>query len=109
MKALIDVSTACLLICSIHLGAIAQKHIQHSDNPSTYNIGGVLTDPDSEAHFRTTIAHLNFDQQYVPRKVTYYDKTIRMDKNPIKTVFNVCDKLIEKRVSISNILFYFIL
>lgn len=22
-----------------------------------------------------------------------------MDKNPIKTVFNVCDKLIEKRVS----------
>lgn len=43
--------------------------------------------------------HLNFDQQYVPRKVTYYDKTIRMDKNPIKTVFNVCDKLIENRVS----------
>ncbi|KAH8291817.1 hypothetical protein KR054_000986 [Drosophila jambulina] len=42
--------------------------------------------------------HLNFDQQYVPRKVTYYDKTIRMDKNPIKTVFNVCDKLIENRV-----------
>ncbi|XP_062121525.1 glutamate [NMDA] receptor subunit 1 [Drosophila sulfurigaster albostrigata] len=75
----------------------AQRHTA-SDNPSTYNIGGVLSNSDSEAHFRTTIAHLNFDQQYVPRKVTYYDKTIRMDKNPIKTVFNVCDKLIEKRV-----------
>ncbi|TDG47571.1 hypothetical protein AWZ03_006010 [Drosophila navojoa] len=74
-----------------------QRHTA-SDNPSTYNIGGVLSSSESEEHFRTTIAHLNFDQQYVPRKVTYYDKTIRMDKNPIKTVFNVCDKLIEKRV-----------
>ncbi|XP_014091080.1 glutamate [NMDA] receptor subunit 1 [Bactrocera oleae] len=92
------ISAVYLLFCGIHLGVIAQKHIQHSDNPSTYNIGGVLADPESESHFRTIISHLNFDQQYVPRKVTYYDKTIRMDKNPIKTVFNVCDKLIEKRV-----------
>lgn len=104
----------------------AQRHTA-SDNPSTYNIGGVLSNFDSEEHFRRTISvsilgtltyyisriyvhvcvnwhyllpqHLNFDQQYVPRKVTYYDKTIRMDKNPIKTVFNVCDKLIEKQVS----------
>ncbi|XP_017044133.1 glutamate [NMDA] receptor subunit 1 isoform X1 [Drosophila ficusphila] len=75
----------------------AQRHTA-SDNPSTYNIGGVLSNSDSEEHFSTTIKHLNFDQQYVPRKVTYYDKTIRMDKNPIKTVFNVCDKLIENRV-----------
>ncbi|XP_017023477.1 glutamate [NMDA] receptor subunit 1 [Drosophila kikkawai] len=77
--------------------AAAQRHTA-SDNPSTYNIGGVLSNSDSEEHFSTTIKHLNFDQQYVPRKVTYYDKTIRMDKNPIKTVFNVCDKLIENRV-----------
>lgn len=44
--------------------------------------------------------HLNFDQNYkTSRNMTYYGKTIRMDKNPIKTVFNVCDKLIDKRVS----------
>ncbi|KAH8278958.1 hypothetical protein KR018_011777 [Drosophila ironensis] len=90
------------------LAEAAQRHTA-SDNPSTYNIGGVLSNSDSEEHFSTTIKsiildsippqqHLNFDQQYVPRKVTYYDKTIRMDKNPIKTVFNVCDKLIENRV-----------
>ncbi|XP_002064686.2 glutamate [NMDA] receptor subunit 1 isoform X1 [Drosophila willistoni] len=75
----------------------AQRHMA-LEHEGTYNIGGVLTNSDSEEHFRTTIAHLNFDQQYVPRKVTYYEKTIRMDKNPIKTVFNVCNKLIEKRV-----------
>lgn len=40
--------------------------------------------------------------------MTYYGKTIRMDKNPIKTVFNVCDKLIDKRVSIFNILHLYI-
>uniref|UniRef100_Q296F7 Glutamate [NMDA] receptor subunit 1 n=1 Tax=Drosophila pseudoobscura pseudoobscura TaxID=46245 RepID=NMDA1_DROPS len=77
--------------------AAAQRHTA-SDNPSTYNIGGVLSNSESETYFHTIISHLNFDQQYVPRKVTYYDKTIRMDKNPIKTVFNVCDKLIENRV-----------
>ena len=100
------------------LAAISNGQNKNTENPSTFNIGGVLTDSESESHFRTTIAvsgnlledkakliknlylkHLNFDQHYVPRKVTYYDKTIKLDKNPIKTVFNVCDKLIEKRVS----------
>lgn len=50
--------------------------------------------------------HLNFDQNYkTSRNMTYYGKTIRMDKNPIKTVFNVCDKLIDKRVSLSTVIF----
>jgi ionotropic glutamate receptor NMDA 1 len=34
----------------------------------------------------------------VPRGTTYYDKTIRIDKNPIKTALNVCKFLISKRV-----------
>ncbi|KAH8265317.1 hypothetical protein KR038_003926 [Drosophila bunnanda] len=67
----------------------AQRHTA-SDNPSTFAL--------THAPINSDPQHLNFDQQYVPRKVTYYDKTIRMDKNPIKTVFNVCDKLIENRV-----------
>lgn len=41
---------------------------------------------------------LNYVQQYVPRGTTYYDKTIRIDKNPIKTALNVCKHLISKRV-----------
>lgn len=49
------------------------------------------------------LQHLNFDQNYkTSRNMTYYGKTIRMDKNPIKTVFNVCDKLIDKRVSLQT-------
>lgn len=34
----------------------------------------------------------------MPRGTTYYDKTIRIDKNPIKTALNVCKHLISKRV-----------
>lgn len=50
--------------------------------------------------------HLNFDQAYVPRGLTYYDQRIRIDKNPIRTALNVCKQLISKRVRIS--IFYLI-
>ncbi|XP_053696942.1 glutamate [NMDA] receptor subunit 1 [Sabethes cyaneus] len=69
-----------------------------NEYPSFFNIGGVLSNNDSETHFSMVIAHLNFDQQYVPRGVTYYDKTIRIDKNPIKTALDVCKHLISRRV-----------
>lgn len=36
------------------LAEAAQRHTA-SDNPSTYNIGGVLSNSDSEEHFSTTI------------------------------------------------------
>lgn len=45
-----------------------------------------------------TLQTLNYVQLYVPRGTTYYDKTIRIDKNPIKTALNVCKHLISKRV-----------
>lgn len=50
--------------------------------------------------------NINYDTQYVPRpmKTIYYEKIIRLDKNPIKTVFNVCDRLIGQRVSLLTIL-----
>lgn len=41
---------------------------------------------------------LNYVHQYVPKGTTYFDKTIRIDKNPIKTALNVCKHLISKRV-----------
>lgn len=34
----------------------------------------------------------------MPKGTTYFDKTIRIDKNPIKTALNVCKHLISKRV-----------
>lgn len=42
--------------------------------------------------------HLNFDLTYVPRGYTYYDKKIRIDRNPIRTALNVCKQLISKKV-----------
>lgn len=49
------------------------------------------------------IQHLNFDLTYVPRGYTYYDKKIRIDRNPIRTALNVCKQLISKKVC--NILY----
>lgn len=34
----------------------------------------------------------------MPKGTNYFDKTIRIDKNPIKTALNVCKHLISKRV-----------
>lgn len=49
--------------------------------------------------------HVNFDQQYVPKGITYYDTAILMDPNPIRTALNVCNDLISKRVSKNSINF----
>lgn len=46
------------------------------------------------------LQHLNFNAAYVDRGITYYDKKIRMDANPIKTALNVCKYLISQRVSV---------
>nr|XP_029710322.1 glutamate [NMDA] receptor subunit 1 isoform X3 [Aedes albopictus] len=84
------------LLCIFFIDVFAQR--PGGDYPSFFNIGGVLSNNDSETHFSLVIAHLNFDQTYVPRGVTYYDKTIRIDKNPIKTALDVCKHLISRRV-----------
>lgn len=54
-----------------------------------------------------SLQNINYDTHYVPRpmKTIYYEKIIKMDKNPIKTVFNVCDRLIGERVSFFRALF----
>lgn len=49
-------------------------------------------------HVHTRAQTLNYVHQYVPKGTTYFDKTIRIDKNPIKTALNVCKHLISKRV-----------
>ncbi|KAK4876462.1 hypothetical protein RN001_012884 [Aquatica leii] len=67
-------------------------------NPTVFNIGGVLSNNESAHNFKETILHLNFDQQYVPKGVTYYDKAILMDPNPIRTALNVCKYIISRRV-----------
>lgn len=50
------------------------------------------------AFLRNISQTLNYVHQYVPKGTNYFDKTIRIDKNPIKTALNVCKHLISKRV-----------
>ncbi|XP_020290283.1 glutamate [NMDA] receptor subunit 1 isoform X2 [Pseudomyrmex gracilis] len=71
-----------------------QNHI----NPSYFNIGGVLSNNKSKEHFQETIKHLNFDNQYVNKGVTYETTVIEMDSNPIRTALSVCKSLIAKQV-----------
>lgn len=44
------------------------------------------------------VQDINFVEKYVRRGDTYYPKTIRMDRNPIKTALNVCKHLISNRI-----------
>ncbi|KAK9746966.1 Calmodulin-binding domain C0 of NMDA receptor NR1 subunit [Popillia japonica] len=71
---------------------------QKNPNPDVFNIGGVLSNNESIYHFKDIIDHLNFNQVYVPRGTTYYNTTIKMDPNPIRTALNVCKHLISNRV-----------
>ncbi|XP_018320264.1 glutamate [NMDA] receptor subunit 1 [Agrilus planipennis] len=85
-------------MCKILLVSFFFSFVRAFSNPSSFNIGGVLSNNESAVFFKQTIQHLNFDQQYVPKGVVYYDKAILMDQNPIKTALNVCKYLISNRV-----------
>nr|CAD7407742.1 unnamed protein product [Timema cristinae] len=86
------VTTLCVVLVTSLLNAESHQ------NPTYFNIGGVLSNNDSEFHFQEIIAHLNFANQYVPKGVTYYATAIQMDANPIRTALNVCKYLIAQRV-----------
>ncbi|XP_071442284.1 glutamate [NMDA] receptor subunit 1-like isoform X2 [Hetaerina americana] len=88
----------CFAVALFVASGIRSPMMAESRNPTYYNIGGVLSNNDSEFHFQEIIAHLNFESQYVPRGVTYYARAIRMDQNPIRTALNVCKYLIAQRV-----------
>ncbi|PSN33148.1 Glutamate [NMDA] receptor subunit 1 [Blattella germanica] len=71
---------------------------RRNNNPSYFNIGGVLSNSDSQMYFKETVSHLNFNSQYVPKGVTYDSTAILMDPNPIRTALNVCNYLINQTV-----------
>lgn len=45
-----------LLIGQLKFAALQKSSAENDNNPTYYNIGGVLSTNDSEAHFSTTIA-----------------------------------------------------
>uniref|UniRef100_A0A1B1FKH6 Glutamate [NMDA] receptor subunit 1 n=1 Tax=Phyllotreta striolata TaxID=444603 RepID=A0A1B1FKH6_PHYSR len=94
LKFIVFIYTCCDVLSSIS----ANQKDWNSQNPTVFNIGGVLSSNESEKYFQETIAHLNFDSQYVPKGVTYYHTAILMDPNPIRTALNVCKYLISRKV-----------
>nr|XP_018899314.1 PREDICTED: glutamate [NMDA] receptor subunit 1 isoform X2 [Bemisia tabaci] len=85
------------IVPALHLlFSIACLHYVSTDarNPSTFYIGGVLSNNESLAHFKNIISVLNFDSTFVNRGVTFYDAAILIDANPIRTALNVCKDLI---------------
>lgn len=96
-------TTLASAAATIHLVLLlTQNHVVESNdfskNPSYFNIGGVLSNNDSQFSFTEIISHLNFDKNYVPKGVTYYATAIQIDPNPIRTALNVCKYLIKSRV-----------
>ncbi|XP_071559616.1 NMDA receptor 1 [Temnothorax nylanderi] len=79
------------------LGLVLARTMNHN-NPRYFKIGGVLSNVDSKEHFEKTIDHLNFDNQYVNKGVTYKHTVIEMDSNPIRTALSVCKSLIAEQV-----------
>ncbi|XP_021935568.1 glutamate [NMDA] receptor subunit 1 isoform X2 [Zootermopsis nevadensis] len=91
-----------ILMQPLYLTADSRQHVtadvRIKNNPIYFNIGGVLSNMESQMFFKETISHLNFNSKYVPKGVTYDSTAILMDPNPIRTALNVCNYLINQSV-----------
>uniref|UniRef100_A0A075Q430 Glutamate [NMDA] receptor subunit 1 n=1 Tax=Diploptera punctata TaxID=6984 RepID=A0A075Q430_DIPPU len=92
--------SVCVLIPKLMADPKPQgaSDMRRRNNPTYFNIGGVLSNMESQMIFKETISHLNFNSQYVPKGVTYDSTAISMDPNPIRTALNVCNYLINQSV-----------
>ncbi|XP_069680016.1 glutamate [NMDA] receptor subunit 1 isoform X3 [Periplaneta americana] len=91
----------CISVMPTQPMAESRPHVvdaRRKSNPTYFNIGGVLSNMESQMFFKETISHLNFNSQYVPKGVTYDSTAILMDPNPIRTALNVCNYLINQSV-----------
>ncbi|XP_069680015.1 glutamate [NMDA] receptor subunit 1 isoform X2 [Periplaneta americana] len=89
----------CISVMPTQPMAESRPHVvdaRRKSNPTYFNIGGVLSNMESQMFFKETISHLNFNSQYVPKGVTYDSTAILMDPNPIRTALNVCNYLINQ-------------
>ncbi|XP_045620957.1 glutamate [NMDA] receptor subunit 1 isoform X3 [Procambarus clarkii] len=86
------------------LGCVLSPVLSSPDADSSdirsFNIGGILSDTESDAHFKLTISQqINVNRSYVdPNKTLLKDVTMLMDSNPIRTALDVCKKLVSKSV-----------
>ncbi|XP_069999556.1 glutamate [NMDA] receptor subunit 1-like isoform X1 [Penaeus vannamei] len=80
---------ACVVSATAHDGA----------GPTHFNIGGILSNKESDAHFKNTITQqINENRTYGDPNATLVDVTMLMDSNPIRTALEVCKQLVSQSV-----------
>ena len=66
--------------------------------PKIFNIGAVLSKEEYLQDFLQVIDSIYYEPNVLPPGLTLYPHSLPMNPNPIKTVQNVCDKLIKSQV-----------
>ncbi|RWS30727.1 hypothetical protein B4U80_08658 [Leptotrombidium deliense] len=92
------------------------KSREHLENPKMFNVGSVVDSAENTAQFlqvnnkHASLLHLipkccvkvveevNYEPNILPTEVTLYPTSIPLNPNPVRTVQNVCDKLIKSQV-----------
>ncbi|KAK7082411.1 Glutamate receptor ionotropic, NMDA 1, partial [Halocaridina rubra] len=88
-----------VLVVSASLGAVVSSPTPVEASLQEFNIGGILSDNQSDTHFKFTIKqNINANTTYVDHDTTLKDVTMLMDSNPIRTALEVCNKLVAKSV-----------
>lgn len=101
MATLLYLLVVGILMQTSLLTADSRQHVapdRRKNNPTSFNIGGVLSNRESMMFFKQTISNLNFQSQYVTKGITYDSTAILMDQNPIRTALSVCNYLINQSV-----------
>lgn len=77
------------------------KNIQtgkYSTNPKVFNIAAVLDKDELVQDFVQTIDSLFYEPNVLPPSVNLYPFSLIINRNPIQTVQDVCDKLIKNQI-----------
>ncbi|XP_064084297.1 glutamate [NMDA] receptor subunit 1-like isoform X2 [Macrobrachium nipponense] len=92
------VGAAGVLVVAATLGAVLCSPAKVEATPQLFNIGGILSDTQSDNHFKDTISHINENRTFVDPDTTLMDVTMLMDSNPIRTALEVCTQLVSRSV-----------
>ena len=71
---------------------------KYSNNPKVFNIAAVLDKDELIQDFVQTIDSLFYEPNVLPPSVNLYPFSLILNRNPIQTVQDVCDKLIKNQI-----------
>lgn len=71
---------------------------KYSNNPKVFNIAAVLDRDELIQDFVQTVDSLFYEPNVLPPSVNLYPFSLILNRNPIQTVQDVCDKLIKNQI-----------